>query len=136
MDASMIKLQNSLSADWMQSLHYMSNDEIGWRFPEGSEVKRWEESGAKHVQAVFPFRRVMRRAAMGTRPLCVWRMLDGERVSDAIRAARELFELRTGQAASYAFVRTIPNKAEEGMDVHGCVLIQAEWAPEKCVVVL
>lgn len=118
----------------MQSLHYMSNEEDRWRFPEGSEVRRWEEGGARHVRAVFPFRRVLLHRVMA-RPLCVWRLLEGERVSEAIRAAREKFELTTREAAQFAFLRSMPKGAEEGMEVHGCVLIEAGWAPERCVVI-
>ncbi|RJP53606.1 MAG: hypothetical protein C4583_04270 [Anaerolineaceae bacterium] len=131
---SLIRIENGLSADWMQFLHYMSNEEIRWRFPDGSDVKRWQDGGVWHVQASFPFRRVLVHRAM-RRPLCVWRMLDGERVSEAIRMARELFELTARQAAQFSFIRFLPAGAEDGMDVYGCVLIRAGWAPEKCVVI-
>jgi hypothetical protein len=129
-----IKMENTLGADWMQRVRYMGNEEFGWRFPEGSEVRRWCEAGAFHVEAVFPFRGVLRHRAMGMRPLCVWRVLDGERVSTAIREARELFELRTRREAQVAFVRCLPKGGEAGMDVYGCALIEADWVGEGCVV--
>lgn len=57
----------------------------------------------------------------------------GSRVSECIELARVEFFSRTKFAPSYAFVKCLPAGVEDGIDVHGLFLIQAEWMPEKCV---
>lgn len=56
-----------------------------------------------------------------------------KRVSECIDLARTEFFAGTRFVPGYAFVRDLPNGAENGMEVHGCVLLAAEWMPANCV---
>lgn len=57
----------------------------------------------------------------------------GTRVSECIDIARVEFFAGTRFAPVYAFVQKLPRGAEDGMDVHGCILLAAEWMPANCV---
>ena len=57
------------------------------------------------------------------------------RVSEAIKLAVSEFLSRTHFAARDAFVRDLPQGAENGMLVHGVILQAAEWMPAGCVAV-
>lgn len=55
------------------------------------------------------------------------------RVSECIDLARIEFFAGTRFAPMFAYVQKLPNGAENGMDVHGCILLAAEWMPADCV---
>lgn len=57
------------------------------------------------------------------------------KVSDVIERARVEYFALTHFAPGYAFVRELPKGAEDGMDVHGLLMFQAEWMPGRCVAV-
>jgi hypothetical protein len=69
------------------------------------------------------------------RRLMVVNFIYEERVSDCIELARIMFFAGTHFAPKYAFLLDLPNGAEDCMDVHGCILLQAEWMPARCVAV-
>lgn len=56
-----------------------------------------------------------------------------KRVSECIDLARIEFLAGMGFAPIYAYVQMLPGGAENGMDVHGCILFEAEWMPANCV---
>jgi hypothetical protein len=56
-----------------------------------------------------------------------------KRVSDCIDLARTEFFAGTRAVPAYAFVQKLPKGAEDGMEVHGCILLAAEWMPAHCV---
>lgn len=51
----------------------------------------------------------------------------GEKVSKLILEAGAEFSKMTGRDPMFAFVRDIPQGAQEGMEVRGIMLILAEW---------
>lgn len=55
------------------------------------------------------------------------------RVSECIDLARIEFFACSRFRPIYAFVQKLPNGAEDMMDVHGCILLTAEWMPANCV---
>lgn len=55
------------------------------------------------------------------------------RVSECIEMARVEFFAGVRFAPMFAFVQSMPRGAEDGMDVHGCILLTAEWMPADCV---
>ena len=57
------------------------------------------------------------------------------RSSNCIELARTEFFARTHFAPRDAYLQELPNKAEIGMYVHGCILQVAEWMPAQCVAV-
>lgn len=56
-----------------------------------------------------------------------------KRVSECIDLAKVEFFCGTRFKPEYAFVQLLPRGAEDGMDVHGCILLAAEWMPASCV---
>ncbi len=56
-----------------------------------------------------------------------------KRVSECIDLAKVEFYCGTRFKPGYAFVQKLPRGAEDWMDVHGCVLLEAEWMPSSCV---
>lgn len=58
-----------------------------------------------------------------------------ERVSDCIKLAVDAFERGIFCRPKYAWVREIPPGAEDGMQVHGVLLLKGEIAPANCVLV-
>jgi hypothetical protein len=63
----------------------------------------------------------------------VVRLERGRRVSEQVREAVEAFLRASGIRPEYAFVWRMPVGAEDGVEVDGVMLIEAEWAPEGCV---
>jgi hypothetical protein len=59
----------------------------------------------------------------------------GTRVSDCIRLGVEGFWIGTKRAPEQAFVGKMPKSAEDGVEVHGVQLFEAEWMMESCVAV-
>ena len=68
------------------------------------------------------------------RKMLVWKVLDGQRVSEAIQQARTAFYCMTGFWPRLVFVKKLPQGADNGMMVHEVMLMQAEWALEGCVI--
>lgn len=136
--AEMIIVEDVVTEDCVRKLHVMSNSPINMSLPRDATVRETVEGGAHHLRAELPFTGMLDiwpREWPKPRRFYVWRLLDGQRVSEAVRTAAEVFEQATGFAPKFAFVRTLPEKAEWGQDVHGCLLFAAEWLPMNCVAV-
>ena len=76
---------------------------------------------------------VMSHGAKTFRRLMFVHHIYARRVSECIELARIDFFAGTRYVPRYAFVRDLPKGAEDGMDVHGCILLAAEWMPANCV---
>src|SRR3990172_6213810 len=57
------------------------------------------------------------------------------RVSECIGLAAESFFAGTHFRPRFAFVRELPKGAEDGMEIDGVMLMEAEWMPSRCVAV-
>lgn len=134
----MIIVEDVVTDDCVRKLHVMSNRPIRMALPEEAEVHDGVEAGAYHLRAEWPFFGMLDIwPPQWPKPsrFYVWRLLDGQRVNDAIRTAAEVFEQMTGFAPKFAFTRTLPEMAEWGQEVYGCLLLAAEWMPRNCVAV-
>lgn len=58
-----------------------------------------------------------------------------ERVSQCIELARDAFFIGTRYKPGYVYVASMPKGVEDGKEVHGCLLFEAEWMPANCVAV-
>ncbi|MFZ5856758.1 MAG: hypothetical protein ACOYZ6_08005 [Chloroflexota bacterium] len=135
---SMIIVSDVVTEDGMRQLHVMSNEPIHMSLPGEATVRQTQEAGAYHLRAEWPFFGMLDiwpREWPKPRRFYVLRLLDSQRVSDAIRTAAEVFEQAAGRAPKFAFVRTLPPRAEDGQDVYGCILLVATWLPRDCVAV-
>lgn len=138
MDASMIIVEDVVTEDCIRQLHVMSNSPITMTFPWDATVKETVEGGAHHLRAELPFTGMLDIWPRGwpkPRRFLVWRLYDDERVSDAILNASSMFYHATGFPPKFAFVRTLPETAKWGQDVHGNLLFEATWLPRNCVAV-
>ena len=59
----------------------------------------------------------------------------GEKVSKAICEAGKQFRAAFGKEAEVAFIRTIPQGAEEFIEIQGMTLVQADWVQERFVAI-
>lgn len=134
----MIIVEDVVTEDCVRKLHVMSNRPIQMDLPADATAERTTEAGAYHLRAEWSFTGILDiwpRHWPKPRRFLVWRLMDGERVSDAILCAANMFSHAVGFLPKFAFVRTLPEKAEWGQEVHGCLLFAAEWLPRHCVAV-
>jgi len=100
---------------------------------------RWErEAGVWHLRMEYPYRGVLDFDCEGWekfRRLVVWNLDGCGSVREAISQAEELFWMTFKFRPGYAFVRKLARGAENGMDLDGLVLVEAEWMLERCVAV-
>lgn len=136
--SEMIIIEDVVTEERVRKLHVMSITPIRVSLPRNATTQETMEAGAYHLRAEWGFAGMLDfwpREWPKPRRFYVWPLLGGQRASDAIRTAAEVFEQATGFAPKFAFTRTLPEKAEWGQDVFGCLLFAAEWLPRNCVVV-
>ena len=144
---------NFETGEWVR--HWMTSAEAG--LPQG-EGERWQDpAGMWHLRVRQPANGPVRfvsgpfetvRVVWGeggipragervTIPWGVsgWLLRVTGRMRDAIVQAGDAYRGRYGRAADTAYVRRIPQGAEEGVVVAGMMLIQAAWVPGRCVFV-
>ena len=56
-------------------------------------------------------------------------------VTEALRDAARVYKEVYGSVPEYAFVRTLPRGVENGVEVDGVMLFEAEWMAPRCVAV-
>lgn len=57
------------------------------------------------------------------------------KISQCIELARDAFFIGTHFLPRNAYVATLPNGAEDGMEIHGLTLFEAAWMPSQCAAV-
>lgn len=55
------------------------------------------------------------------------------RVSECVDLARIEFFSGTHFVPRYAYAQKLPQGATDGMEVHGCIFLEAEWMPANCI---
>src|SRR5574342_28770 len=112
-----------------------------------AEVKCWDTAALNlfYGEVRGPVREVVRLKVPGDgrmssartreRRLVAWRFMEGEgyRVSEVIGHLAEWFFVQTHHKPGYAFMRKLPKGVECGEEVEGVILMEAEWALERCV---
>ena len=69
------------------------------------------------------------------RKFVMWKFLPGERVSDVIKFVADWYFAQTHHHAEFAFMKQLPKGAEIGIEVDGCMLMEADWALPGCVLI-
>lgn len=134
---------NALSADGMRRVRWLSDRpvDLTWaamacpRWRRGLAVTTTgldEAIGVHWAECVWPLCDPMHD---GSRWYLGWRLLEGQRVSQAIQFAAEVYAQGWGRAARFAWMRSMPKGAEEGLEVCGCTLVAASRVLEQCVFV-
>lgn len=141
---------NQISLDGMRLVRVISNQTVAeaWMLRcvpgiarEFAEVKCWDTSALSlfYGEAKYPVRGAVEICAeewIRPRRFAAWRLMPGERASNAIHVLSEWFFAQTHHRAQYAFMRKLPKEVESGvLEVDGLVLLEAEWCLERCVLV-
>lgn len=69
------------------------------------------------------------------RRFAAWKLMPGERMSEAIRSALVYYTRYCSRFPQYAFARTLPKTIESGIDVDDLILLQADWVPPGCLLI-
>jgi hypothetical protein len=136
--AEVIVVANAVGEDGMQRFHVMSNEEISLVLPPNAKWTMNLEGGVYHLRGEWPYFGMLDIQAAGwprMRRILVWSLREGERVSEAIGAAAEMWMNAVGWEPKFAWVRALPQGAEWCQNVYGCILLAAEWMPRNCVAV-
>ena len=136
-----IVLERSLDKEWWFRMHVMAGKAVELE-PYQAQVPAWgtvqvqaDELQLLHLRAAWPVREGIRvTMPQGLWPVAAWWIGD-LKVSQAILDAAVAYALAAGRDPEYAFIREIPARAEEFVDVHKITLVRAAWVPEGFVAV-
>lgn len=137
-----IVLEHEIDRDWWRRLHVMANTE-GELEPFRAliptvgpgNVVVCKEAGAWHLRGYAPIRaRIDLRVPLGIWPMVAWWVGEGK-VSTAMVEGGAAFALAFGLDPVYAFIRQIPARAQEFVEVGGVTLVRADWVPENFIAV-
>lgn len=140
---------NQLSAEGMKFVRVISDRVVSEAFMravvpsvarEFAQVKCYDTAALSlfYGEVTYPLRGVVEvHAQLWKKPrrFAGWRLMPGERASEAIQTLDEWFFVQTHHRAAYAFMKSLPKGIESGTDVNGLELHQAEWCLDKCVLV-
>lgn len=106
----------------------------------GGSVKCWDDEmlDLHYLEAEYPMRGFVDVHFEGMskfRRLVLYKFTKRERVSEIVSYVADWFFVQTGHRPQYAFLRELPRGAENGMEVDGVMVMQAEWALSGCVMV-
>lgn len=113
---------------------------------EFAEVRCWDTAALNlfYGEARWPVREMVevkmpssRFQVPTMRRLVAWRFMEGEgyRVSEVIEHLARWFFVQTHRRPGFAFMKRLPKGVECGEEVEGVMLLEAEWALERCVMV-
>jgi len=69
------------------------------------------------------------------RRVVVWKIMPGERMSEAIVAAYLQYSMLFGRMPNFAFTKQLPKTVEHGHEVFGVMLLESDWAIRGCLMV-
>lgn len=106
----------------------------------GFQVQEWTDEllGLHYLDATWASMDVVILQGEGwpkPRKLVLWKFLPGERVSEIIKEVADWYFVSAHHRPQYAFMKRLPQGAENGTEVDGCMLIEAEWALDGCVMI-
>ncbi len=143
-------VQNNLTEDGLRHLTMMSDvkvtDERMMRFvpvaAHGHAQVRCFDTAALSLfygDATWPVRGeavdVHCEGWLKFRRLVAWKLMPGERMSEAIRLAKCSYVKLFVRSPRFVFTRTLPKSVENGIEVDDVMLLQAEWALPGCVMI-
>lgn len=136
-----IVLQDTLGADWWRKLDVMAGSEDALkpymeRVPSCATVHAEpDELRIHHLRAAWPVRELISLPV----PLGFWFMvawwIGDDKVSQAMDEAGNVFYEKYLVPPAYAFIKQIPAKADEFVEVNGITLIRANWVPDGFVAI-
>lgn len=136
-------LINELCADGMRHVKIVSDSpDALLNFPiEGARIERKSDEllGLHYVEVWWACRGFVdfhfEGLPKGFRRLAVWKFAQGERASEIINCLVEWFFVQTHHHPQFAWMKQLPSGVENGIEVHGVTLLQADWALPGCVLI-
>lgn len=139
-----IELENIVSDDGMCVLHLMSNLELSaealtkYNAPANAKIEIKKEAGAHHLRATWAMRGATRVVAEGwpvPKLFVLWNLAGCQSVTDAVCDAAKYYQGVYGVLPEYAFMRKLPGRVMNGVEIGDLMLFEAEWMVRKCVAV-
>lgn len=137
-----VLVENSVSREGLRVLHVMGGAPVSKKWMEYipyirkmPTVREWEDEihlhhllvswqAAEVVQWTFQVKPWLVR-----RNVVLWFVKMSQTMSEAILDAAVCYALNFGRDPLFAFVHKMPSGANEGVEVKGVMLIQADWVP-------
>lgn len=138
--SNVIILKNDVDKGWNIHLHVMAaklenlQDWVDEKYPGHQfepmidDLRMWHIKASWPAQDMIEYRHATGQNTFVRWPLVAWSYA-GQRVSEAMVAAGEVFALSTGLEPVFAFIHDVPAKASEFVEVKGICLVQADWVP-------
>lgn len=131
-------VEDVIDRSWRRKLHAMANSQDALEAcrasiptdAKGTSVQVAKEAGSWHLRAAWPLRaRIDLPIPLGVWPMMAWWFGDGK-VSTAMIEGGLAFAVEFGLDPMFAYIKQIPPKAQEFVEVGGVVLIRADWVPD------
>jgi hypothetical protein len=103
-----------------------------------ANVRTWSDDvlGLHYLEAVWPCREpVSIRGGEWkcARKMVLWKLADGERVSEALKLAMAVYGQRFKCFPDYAFMRKLPKTISDGFEVDDVMFLLSNWVPAGCM---
>ncbi len=107
---------------------------------EGKTVNTWSDDllGLHYLESTWACREAVLIRCEGwecPRPMVLWKLGPGERVSEVLNRMMVLFGDRFKAFPDYAFMKKLPKTIENGFEVADVMMIEAEWVPAGCIAI-
>lgn len=139
-----IELENVVNDEGVCVLHLMSNNELDaellkqYNAPVDARFEIKKEIGAYHLRASWPMRGPLNIQCEGwpvPRMFVMWNLTGCESVTMAIHDAVNCYQDIFNNDPLFVFIRHMPRNVENGVEVCGLLLFEADWMVRKCVAV-
>jgi len=106
----------------------------------GAHRHTWMDEllGLHYLEATWPCREAVSIRCEGwpcARDTVLWKLLPGERVSEAFRDAFQIYLERFKRFPDYAFLRRMPKEIENGFEMSDVIFLEAAWMPAGCIAI-
>ncbi|RPI93054.1 MAG: hypothetical protein EHM40_11100 [Chloroflexi bacterium] len=104
------------------------------------QFREWKDDalGLHYLEATWPCREaILLRCEgwIGPRPVVLWKLKPGERVSEVVTNVMVLHHEAFGCFPDYAFMWKLPKTIEDGFEVADVMFFAADWVPPGCIAV-
>jgi hypothetical protein len=140
-------LVNDVTLEGLRRVKVVSDEPIdGTALPPpaailpGAHLRTWSDEllGLFYLEATWECREAISILCdrwKCARPMVLWKLRPGERVSVALKEALAVYAMRFKSFPTYAFLRKLPSTIEDGFEVDDMCLFEAEWVPVGCIAI-
>ncbi len=113
------RIDSARGMAWVEGKALVRGYAVAWFYPRGEIIRFGMLDGWGNSEEAAP--------------IAVWRLLRGERVSEALLALRSLWLAKFGALPSHGWVREMPRGAPKNF--YGLRMGAAQWMPHGCAAV-